>query len=856
MNQHSQKVSNDLNDKGKYFISNVDAKNTGYKEEKCSSIKKCTEIAESEQYRDCFFLFESSHDDFCIVGITVNQSRELDKEEEYWDELRRNLNRAIEEKNDGSIIAAKQKIAEALNQVENGELIEIIRPKSKKISYVRPEVIYEKKEKSETLKENEELLVEEDSYWKDLIKKAIKKDNNETIYTENKTGGGQQYTGNSNLITDNQIIMKPRTTLGKGNLTQTKRLKGKKYTLVQPKTRKEHWRSYKLDADDRKKSLYTNGKLDNDKLKKKFTEKISQIKIDLPIADGTITTFNDNWDKYIDTFNKNHNKPKWLYSEGKKPEDVHFDVSRQAQLFRYYAGSSLSIGFNPESQVGINAEIQASARLAEGRIGLHKYWPNKKGKKFTIGNVNNMLFLGYVRCELVFDLSGFAGASLIGSASIYFEKEKTIKAVAGLGGKIFAGIEIGIGVTGAIQWDNPEKSSINNERIWDNFVTVNYGVTGSLGVGIEGEIKVECINGKLIFRAKTSVVLGAGCGGLLSGTIDAKTIFSFIQFVYHKLKDTNFGYLIFIETEAFNYLTKLHLWSIEMGKDISKVLEEKFKQTEELIEDAEEYLEQLGKNLKDFYEEIDSWVNQRSTKREDAENLAERIIANPDIIKFTSPEVKGAMLHTLTYSFYLSTEERQEKAILYVLSWIQTFEEYIKVCNRVSKDGKKIVKNDKLPIKIPTYNEYTTIMHKYIKSKTIKIPKKYLEGSLATNKDEIIIEEDYVENTNDIETDITVFIENTERFKYTEEPSFTPIEIENNNYYDILIAKDQNLKISKGHNRIKKIMDGIQATLFDDFIRNLSTQSEKYNEGKLNNFPVEKNDVIKLIPKKIWEKLK
>jgi len=732
-----------------YCIQGVNPNNTGFEINKCSCNKECSE-AYPDDIHEFFFLFEPNNDNFCIVAITKEQSEELYKEEMYWDNLRDRLKLATEEKNEKSITKAKDDIEKELRQLRdnNKALIEIVHSKTKKISYVKSDVICEPEEKAPQKKETPS---------------------------------------------------PPLTAYGQGNFTEISRYKGKviSYEPVEIIKNTEWNKNERFDKEYNEK-MYTKGKIDSQKIKDQLTQKIGQIQMNFPYTSGNIAgLFDESWGRHLDDFN---NRLQWSKNKYKNPKDVNVDFSAHAQLFRYYAGASLGIGYDPtKGKVGLKGEAQASLRLLEGRAQMDNFWPNEKGHPFIFNDGKNELDLGFFRSKLSFDLSGFLGASCLGSVEMCIELENRETLLTG-GAKLFAGIEIGVGLTGAIEWDNPEKR-VNGKPAWSAFFTVGYCMSGNFGVLLEANLKIGIENDRFIFKAKAGAAVGAGFSGMISGTIDAGSIWTFIQFIYHKLKDTNFSFLNFIEREAFIYLTKINLYIIEKGEQFLEIGKNIMKKGEEVIEEIEKEIEQYFKKL---YKDIDDWWRERSRKKENAENLAERINNNSEILKYTTPEAKGIILYTLTPTFVESFEESQEEAILSVLSWIQTYEEYYKVCNRMTEDGEKIFEDDEAMRweQIPDYEEHI------------------------------------------------VNLRDNGRLEKTSEGQLAPLEVMANNENDRLKVKNINLS-GTGHTRIQKILDGHEEGLFYKYMICLKTHSELIEHDRA----VKQNNLLNSINignKTIW----
>ncbi|MEJ2456296.1 MAG: hypothetical protein P8103_19400 [Candidatus Thiodiazotropha sp.] len=155
-------------------------------------------------------------------------------------------------------------------------------------------------------------------------------------------------------------------------------------------------------------------------------------------------------------------------------------------------------------------------------------------------------------------------------------------------------------------------------------------------------------------------------------------IVEFVQFVFHQLNNENFDYLGFIEENAFDVLTTICYWHVRTGQELVKFVGKSF-----------DYVEQ--------------WATREMELAADAEDLARRVLGHShDMLRFMPPEAKGALLYHLTETFWLSStgtfwisrEELQEDATLKILSLIQTRREFREVCEHMTEDGTKSVRDD------------------------------------------------------------------------------------------------------------------------------------------------------------------
>jgi hypothetical protein len=500
------------------------------------------------------------------------------------------------------------------------------------------------------------------------------------------------------------------------SFTEVRRLAGKKFTYVRSDKLKNHVRSYSLRVDDRDRSLFqtvtmefknrktqTYRVLNEKALKERFEVGL------LPAITGDIELFetqkgnllsiiNEGWADYIDEVN---NSLHGAAQQADVPDDqVQWRRGWDAQLFRYYAGAEAKWRIDPaKGELNIGANAQAQATLAQARGLFTAYWPHQSGHDLIIdmplkqGGTQNVN-LGAIRGKLKCEATGFAGASALGSLSICIEldeaknrlkfkgadkaKDKRQKKAPGgatLSGRLFAGAEAGGDITGDIEWQNPEA-----EFEWRSFLGVGAGLDGSVGIGGELDFLITYHEptGKFKFRAKAGITLGLGASGEVAGEISANNMVEFVQFVFHQLNNKNFDYLGFIEETAFDALTSICYWHVRTGQELVKF-------------------------IGDSFDDVKRWAEKEMELAADAEDLARRVLGHShDMLRFMPPEAKGALLYHLTETFWLtrsgvfwiSREELQEDATLKILSLIQTRREFREVCEHMTEDGSKSVRDD------------------------------------------------------------------------------------------------------------------------------------------------------------------
>ncbi len=561
-----------------------------------------------------------------------------------------------------------------------------------------------KPQESEELKKEEQELTKKIEKLKDALEEG--KIAAERAASDNeqarKIGERKVKESAQNIKTVKEQIAKTLTSHAEGggfdNLTEIRRLSGKKTTYVRSDKIKNHWRKYSLEADDQKKSLRTkNGQLDKKMLKERFLNSTKKVQKKFNILGDSLVGHENAFGQYIDELN---NSLKWSTDKkGSNPEEVNFDASAQAQLLRYYANASLesTIDFK-EMQFGFSANANASIALAEGKFQSRAYWPHKGGYDMSFELNAKRFDFGRIRAYLEFNATAFVGASAVGSICIEVSKPDNKDKLAFRGvnkagkgikpdkntatGKLFAGAEAGGEVVGKCEWDNPEKRTDPIKPAWCEFVAIGYGIKGAAGLGVEAEFKISYEDNKFMFRARAGLVIGLGAGGSLVGTVDAGTIMEFVQFIYHQLKNHGYHFLDTVSRDAFNRITRLTVWAIETGKDIADFGNGV---TQGISDSIEESVNTITRELI----KIQNWWDLRQESKYQAIILARNILSDPDKIKFTTPEAKGIMLHHLCQTFWEINEEPQEQAIIEILKHVQSTGEYQKVCEHLTPNGSK-----------------------------------------------------------------------------------------------------------------------------------------------------------------------
>lgn len=479
----------------------------------------------------------------------------------------------------------------------------------------------------------------------------------------------------SQVQKDISKVLSPISKSGKtSELSEIRRLKGKKFTYVRSDKIKNHWRGYKMDVDDRKRSkLRTDGKLDLKKLKKELAKSADpNISFKWKIFDETdIQGFTDWANTFSDEFKYQFGDE--AYQKDSKRD---FDSSVEAQWMRFAAGANFTNKIEPlKGKIAINAKAETSFAIAEGKAEVKGYIPNAEGfhLKFDMpinreATQHKPVDFGFVLVELNTSLYGFAGASALLDLGVGFdvgtdgkmklqtacESAKENEQEAKLAGDLFAGVKGGCDIDSQLKWKNPEE----NQK-FSLIAKAGYGMSVAAGAGIEGEFAVGYKAGKLYIKAEAGIVCGVGASGKMVYAVDGKTVYTLCQFVYHQLMKEDYSYVGFVEHEAFDMLSAYAVEYVING------------------------VSEINRNLED-------WWNDFEVGKKEAIQLANNILSNSSqMLQFTTPEAKGRMLYVLSQTYWTSDEELQEQAILKVLSWVQSQREANKVFAAITDNSKQ-----------------------------------------------------------------------------------------------------------------------------------------------------------------------
>ena len=591
--------------------------------------------------------------------------------------------------------------------------------------------------------------------------------------------------------------------IGMMELIPLKKTAGFKSTYVRSDRIRSHWRKYKLSDVDKKsgeasfikyenktvvtgkdengndiKKSVRSGKIDTAELKKQLKDLSATLKFGKELVEDSNVVLTD-WAKKM-------NKGLTWPQENDKPDDdstyhQYVDISAQAQLMRYSQGAGLSAEFNPlEKKASAKMEGHASFALGEAkasstlyipdRLGIALLFPAKATPMQPTGGVCNM---GALRYSINAVLSGSAGASL--AVELGVEADFSGETAKGYGIKgspakltppappgkreinlsipvpdvqaggelgAFIGIQAGGNVSGAIEWFDPHpeedseikheanKPVVANEKKFTAIAKLSLGVTAQAGAGGTAVFYVTYINSRFRINCKAALCCGVGAKGSLGFEVDGNSFAAFMKSFLYMLRNVDYQKLEqMMKGDAFRALCAIPLVMAAQG----------IQAIDAMYEESSNIIDGLKLDLQDENSRV---------------KLMKSILNNPDQLKYTPPETKGAVIATLidnnwadwidprnqnndffsVNSWKIGPLKLRKQAVFKALKWVQSQADYNNVMQSLTtspgeKKGNKSL-NEQDVIKFLGIGERSLFFYTHYGEKLA-----LLHGNLRTSVD-------------------------------------------------------------------------------------------------------------------------
>jgi len=392
-------------------------------------------------------------------------------------------------------------------------------------------------------------------------------------------------------------------------------------------------------------------------------------------------------------------------ANGDSDETTTMALDSEGHFMRFAAMASSDIdGFDPATgSVDVGVKAEASISLLEGKVELTGYLPNQAGWdcSWTYIDANGKparQAFGKFRFEGQTVLSCFVGAKasgqakagvsganmLLSSAPGIKSESSELGGGAKISGNAFAGAEAGGELAGKLGWKPPAKSEAQKREFSDLLELKASGLVAfGAGAGLDFECKVGD-NFKVEVHSRAKLVFGPGASGGFGTTIDGGKVWTLSQMIWDVLEDADYRFLVNVQKDLFGFLAK--------GLALSLV--------------------EQGMHVRDLFDEgliaIDSYWGNYLREEEVADRLAEQLLSGkwrpnvktdhglPFSLEKLPPETLGPLCWRLSESFAFSFEINQEKALIYLLSQVNSWRQFIEVLEHMEKEGNRVKAFDSL----------------------------------------------------------------------------------------------------------------------------------------------------------------
>lgn len=150
---------------------------------------------------------------------------------------------------------------------------------------------------------------------------------------------------------------------------------------------------------------------------------------------------------------------------------------------------------------------------------------------------------------------------------------------------LFAGVQAGILLTGALNWAPPKEiaalrtapspgmaGGANSAKAsqWFSLARLTAGFTAAYGVGVNADLAISLHDGRFILRFKASLIVGAGAGGEFQFEVGYDGVTDLINLLRREMHKNQDKSLIFVEDEAADYIDKLNFLGVA-GMEVAMV---------------------------------------------------------------------------------------------------------------------------------------------------------------------------------------------------------------------------------------------------------------------------------------------
>ncbi|MDF7680462.1 ATPase [Enterobacteriaceae bacterium ESL0689] len=514
---------------------------------------------------------------------------------------------------------------------------------------------------------------------------------------------------------------------------------------------RKQWRTIQLKNKDTatgKESIYTvdshgRRKIDTTKLKEQLSgELLPKLKTELK---DYVNLDDYNLDETLFDWAKSWNDS----VAGSHSFDNGIELSGAAQFMRFISnlGAEAEFDFN-EGSLKVKGEAKTTVSIASGigradfyipdRLGWDlRYIPGEESEAAKMEQVLTGLNMGVVRIYIENQLIGFVGASVqiegqlqvmlkddvlqivtgqpqgrlprfherqSGRSGQFYRQMKKEDEGVTVSAEVFAGASAEYALKGALQWLKPTPPPSADSTVitkttgeFTDFATIGASIAGLAGIGAGAKFLCTFINGKFCFKVAASLCCGVGAKGAFICEVGAKSLAEFGGWLAYQLYVLSYRFFDLVVKEAFETFTRICVMKmVDLEEDVYAT----FNAMENNMDAVQKKFERFVENLID-----ESNKNREASKKRN--QLAENIIADPEVLLIYTPEAKGILLYLLTRhglwdhvdpgnrgNLLLDIYSSRKEAVLQVLYSIQSQREWTKVMCHRNKDGSDLAQND------------------------------------------------------------------------------------------------------------------------------------------------------------------
>ncbi|OZY50201.1 LysM peptidoglycan-binding domain-containing protein [Pseudomonas lundensis] len=414
------------------------------------------------------------------------------------------------------------------------------------------------------------------------------------------------------------------------------------------------------------------------------------------------------WNSQTDNLlNALHKEVAWTTDQsGAMP----YAVSAQAHALRFAASASAGVNsWEPEEgNIDVGVKGSAAFSLGEGSVSFDRYFPDKGGYVATMAYRNalgeEVLHpMGVFRLGGKLELSCFVGAKsqVETGVNIQYKPSETPAGATALLGPptmevgrsgyvgvkcdAFAGAQTGGALSGFFEWIEPDEGgkAIRDPARgnWVKLAEVKGEGNIAWGAGMSGEFGITISKDRLAFNCKGSLVFGPGAGGGFGTVVELDQVGKLALLFCNALADMDYRYLIGVTEEAFSYIAS------------------------GLYQAATFRAKELRLGFENGLNDMRTWWKERKSTRKEADDLANYLIMHKDNkslrireqnipLSVLPPETIGPMVYLLTEGVIAkgigSFNEKQEQALVILLSEVRRWRHFIEVLEHCSRDATKV----------------------------------------------------------------------------------------------------------------------------------------------------------------------